>query len=161
MESTPMSFPRSARFLLFQSLLLAGLAIACIAFWKTGNDGTTTLSKPLSVIVHINFGDAGRQQHGLKNVENILKAAAAAGIKTQVEVVCHSDGITLLEKAKTAEATRIEALQKKGVYFAACENTMRQRSIRPDDLLQGVKSVPSGAFEIVARQQDGYSYFKP
>jgi hypothetical protein len=119
------------------------------------------ISQPLKVVVHINFGEEVRQGHGLKNVENIVKSAESMGISTDIEVVCHSDGIVLLEKTKTGQATQIEALQKKGVRFAACENTMRQRTIRKEDLLNGVTTVPSGAFEIVVRQQQGYSYFKP
>jgi len=117
--------------------------------------------QPLKVVVHVNFADIGRQGNGLKNVENILKAADVAGTACEVEVVCHSDGIVLLEKAKTTHAAPIELLQKKGVRFAACENTMRQRSIRPEDLLPTMTTVPSGAFEVVRLQQDGFSYFKP
>ena len=138
-------------------IVMGGLAVAVAA----GNNGQKEHARPLKVVVHFNFGDVARQGHGLKNIENILKEAESAGLVTEIEVVCHSDGIILLEKAKTAQATPIEALQKKGVQFAACENTMRQRSIRPGDLLPGVTTVPSGAFEVVRRQQDGYSYFKP
>ena len=36
-----------------------------------------------------------------------------------------------------------------------------RRSIRPEGLLPLVTTVPSGAFEIVRRRQDGFSYFKP
>ena len=44
----------------------------------------------------------------------------------------------------------------------ACENTMRQKSIRKEDLLPNVGTVPSGAVEVVRKQQrDGYAYFKP
>lgn len=123
-----------------------------------GDDAGT---KTLRVIVHINFGDAARQGHGLKNVENMMKAAGEAGVPIEVEVVCHADGISLVEKAKSAHASAVAGLVKKGVRFAACENTMRQRSIRRDDLLPGLTTVPSGAFEVVRRQQQGYSYFKP
>jgi len=133
---------------------------ATVGLWARGG-GANGPEKPLRVVVHVNFGDAGRQGHGLKNVENILKAADVAGTACEVEVVCHSDGIVLLEKAKTTHAAPVELLQKKGVRFAACENTMRQRSIRPEDLLPTVTTVPSGAFEVVRRQQDGFSYFKP
>lgn len=117
--------------------------------------------KALKVVVHVNFADAARQGDGLKNVANILKAAAAAGETTEIEVVCHSAGIVLLEKAKTTHAAQVETLQKQGVRFAACENTMRQRSIKVEDLIPGVTTVPSGAFEVVLKQRAGYSYFKP
>ncbi len=138
-------------------IMLAGTA----ATLRARGSESLGSEKPLKVVVHVNFADVGRQGHGLKNVENILKAADAVGTACEVEVVCHSDGIVLLEKTKTTHAGLVESLQKKGVRFAACENTMRQRSIRPEDLLPTVTTVPSGAFEVVRRQQDGYSYFKP
>jgi uncharacterized protein len=153
------------RFGLFEKL--GGLALvvfvligAAVAPASWGN-GLKESGKPLTVVVHVNFADVGRQGTGLMNVENILKAAGLAGTACEVEVVCHSDGIVLLEKAKTEHAGAVKSLQKKGVRFAACENTMRQRAIGPEDLLPAVTTVPSGAFEVVRRQQDGWSYFKP
>jgi intracellular sulfur oxidation DsrE/DsrF family protein len=152
----------SSRIKGFRYLAFAGMAlISAVAGLAHGQSAPKESVKPLKIVVHVNFGDVARQGHGLKNVENILKSAEVAGIPTQIEVVCHSDGIILLQKSKSGHATPIEALQKKGVRFAACENTMRQRSILPGDLLPGVTTVPSGAFEIVVRQQDGYAYFKP
>jgi intracellular sulfur oxidation DsrE/DsrF family protein len=38
---------------------------------------------------------------------------------------------------------------------------MRERSIGAEDLLPGVATVASGAYEVVRRQQLGYAYFKP
>ncbi len=150
------------------SRVMAGAAIlgfVLTAGSSARSDESTAASRPLRVVVHVNFADDGRQGGGLKNVENILKAADAAGVGTaaglEIEVVCHADGINLLEKSATKHAASIEALLKKGVRFAACENTMRQRSIQREDLLPGVTTVPSGAFEVVRRQHEGYSYFKP
>lgn len=38
---------------------------------------------------------------------------------------------------------------------------MRQKSIRKDDLLSDVDTVPSGALEVIRKQRDGFAYFKP
>jgi len=115
-------------------------------------------SGPLKVVVHINFPESGRQGHGLKNVTNVLKEAPDA----QVEVVCHGAGIGLVEKTRTEHAEIVQGLIKKGVKFVACENTMRQKTIRKEDLLPGVGTVPSGAVEVIRKQQqDGFAYFKP
>lgn len=113
---------------------------------------------PLKVVVHINFPETGTQSAGLRSVGNILKEEPQA----KIEVVCHAAGIGLLEKTRTDHAEAIGALIKQGVAFVACENTMRQKSIKKDDLLPGVGTVPSGALEVVRKQQiDGYAYFKP
>jgi intracellular sulfur oxidation DsrE/DsrF family protein len=111
----------------------------------------------LKSVVHINFPDSERQKHGLKNIANILKEEKAA----EIEVVCHGGGIGLLVKDKTGHADEVARLIKEGVRFAACENTLRDKSIPKDDLLPGVVTVPAGAVEVIRKQQEGYGYFKP
>lgn len=111
----------------------------------------------LKAVVHLNFADSERQRQGLKNVANILKGAKQA----EIVVVCHGGGIGLLVKDQSRHATEVARLARKGVRFAACENTMRDRSISRDALLPDVATVPSGAVEILRKQQQGYGYFKP
>lgn len=114
--------------------------------------------EPLKIVVHVNFPETGVQGAGLKSIGNILKEEPDA----EIEVVCHAAGIGLAEKARSEHADAIEALIKKGVKFVACENTMRQRSIKKEDLIPGFGIVPSGALEVVRRQRkDGFAYFKP
>ncbi len=137
-------------------LLLAGATLVTATAGVRG--GGEPADGALKVVVHVNFPEPGRQGHGLKNVTSILREAPEA----RVEVVCHGGGIGLVERARTEHAEAVGGLQKQGVTFVACENTMRQKSIRKEDLLPGVGTVPSGAFEVVWRQQKGsYAYFKP
>ena len=112
----------------------------------------------LKAVVHVNFGDAERQKHGLKNVTNMLKAE---GGKAEVVVVCHGPGIALVVKDKSPDAAEVERLIKEGVKFEACENTLKDKGIPKENLIPGVTTVPSGAAEVVRRQQDGFGYFKP
>jgi intracellular sulfur oxidation DsrE/DsrF family protein len=144
----------------FLGFLVIGLA-AMLATEPARGVGETEQDGPLKAVVHVNFAKTTDQRIGLKNVENILKTAAAEGIKAEIEVVCHGEGIRLVEKARTELADEVAAMANQSVRFVACENTMRERSLGREDLLPGVATVPSGAFEIVRRQQDGYSYFKP
>ena len=109
----------------------------------------------------MNFAQTTHERAGLKNVTNILKAAADEGLTAAVEVVCHGEGIRLVEKARSELANEVAALTSQGVRFDACRNTMRERSLQPADLLPGVVAVPSGGCQVVLRQQQGYAYFKP
>lgn len=115
-------------------------------------------SKMFKAVIHVNFSDNERQKGGLKNVANMLKEV---GDKFEVEVVCHGSGIGLLVKDQSQHAAEVERLNKAGVRFVACENTMREKSIAKEGLLPGVVTVPSGAVEVVRKQQEGYGYFKP
>ena len=76
-------------------------------------------------------------------------------------VVCHGAGIDLLVKEKSQYGDEVERLIKDKVRFAACENTLRDKAIPKDKLLPGVTTTPSGAVEVVRKQQEGFGYFKP
>lgn len=115
-------------------------------------------AKVLKVVVHINFSDGDRQKHGLKNVGNILKEVKGAA---EVVVVCHGEGIGLLVKEKSHHAEQVARLVKEKVRFAACENTLRDKAIPKGNLLPGVTTTPSGAVEVIRKQQEGFGYFKP
>ena len=115
-------------------------------------------AKMLKVVVHVNFADAERQKHGLKNVANILKEVKG---EAEIVVVCHGAGIDLLVQEKSQNAEAVAELVKAKVRFEACENTLRDKAIPKDKLLPGVTTTPSGAVEVVRKQQEGFGYFKP
>lgn len=141
------------------ALVAAGLTVLLGLQGNSGyraraSEGGKTM---LKAVIHINFADSERQKHGLKNVANILKEEKGA----EIEVVCHSGGIGLLVKDKSEHADEVDRLIKEGVRFAACENTLRDKSISKESLLPEVTTVPSGAVEVIRKQSEGYGYFKP
>lgn len=146
--------------LLIAASLVLGLAVAISAIEKQPQPEKPFRKENamLKTVVHINFADSERQEHGLKNLENILREE---GSKIEIEVVCHGVGISLLVKDKSSHADQVATLIKQGVRFAACENTMKQKQIALEQLLSGVTTVSSGAVEIIRKQSEGYGYFKP
>lgn len=82
------------------------------------------------------------------------------GDDVQVEVVAHGAGIEYLVAAKTSQQEMISQLAGKGVIFAACENTMKDRKLTRQDLLPVVTTVPSGVVEVVSKEELGWSYLK-
>lgn len=146
--------------IVFGLAIALGLAVAAppVGFPADDKPAPKEAPKMFKAVVHVNFADAERQKHGLKNVSNMLKEVKGAA---EIEVVCHGAGIALVVKDKGEHADEVARLVKAGVKFAACENTMRDKSIPKENLLPGVTTVPSGAVEVVRKQQDGYGYFKP
>jgi intracellular sulfur oxidation DsrE/DsrF family protein len=134
--------------------LLGGFPLRAVA-----DDPPPPAEPPLTVVVHVNFADTGRQGQGLKNIENVLKEVGDTG--ATVEFVCHGGGIGLVEKTRSDHAEQVSALIKRGVRFVACRNTMKQKSIKPEDLIPGVEVVPAGALEVIRKQHAGYAYFRP
>jgi uncharacterized protein len=92
----------------------------------------------------------------LKQIVNALNAAP----NSKIEVVCHNNGIEMITSAKTKVAKNIADLKAKGVIFAACENTMRDRKLEKTDIVSEAIFVPSGIIEIVLKQEKKWSYFK-
>lgn len=140
--------------------VLAGLVLAAAPVFLIAEDkpSPTTETKTLRAVIHVNFADADQQGHGLTNVKNMLKAVNG---KAEIEVVCHGAGIALVVQDQSKHPEGVAALIKQGVRFVACENTLREKSISKEILLPNVGTVPSGAVEVIRKQQEGYGYFKP
>ena len=137
--------------------LTAMLAFAAIVDAAPPDSKKKEETKMLKAVVHINFADLDRQEDALGNIENILKSVPTA----EIAVVCHGKGINLLVKKDSKHSEKVVALLAQGVRFVACENTMKKKEIEKDSLVGKVKTVPSGAIEILRKQQEGYGYFKP
>jgi intracellular sulfur oxidation DsrE/DsrF family protein len=150
----------SRKYVTMTRVVASLLCIACMAaslHAQTPNKVNQEKPTVLKAVIHINFKDPERHEHALNNVENILKEASDA----ELIVVCHGEGITLVSKKQTKHSDLVQSLIKKGVHFAACQNTMKKKSLSKEDLVDGTLTVPSGAVEVIRRQSDGYSYFKP
>jgi intracellular sulfur oxidation DsrE/DsrF family protein len=138
-------------------LLLSVALLSVAAIVVAQNETAETRIAMLKVVVHVNYDDAGRQEKMLGNLANILEAEP----KAEIEVISHGAGISLIQESKTKHVPQVQALIQQGVRFAGCENTMKKESIDKADLLDGVTTVPSGAVEVIRKQQEGFGYFRP
>ncbi len=113
-------------------------------------------TKAHKALFHLTNNDTLVHKAMIKQINNTL----TAGPNTKIEVVCHNNGIEMLMTAKTHQAKAIAELKAKGVVFAACENTMRERKIEKSEILPEAIYVPSGVFEVILKQEQKYSYIK-
>ncbi|HVT13054.1 MAG TPA: DsrE family protein [Fimbriimonadaceae bacterium] len=109
------------------------------------------------VVIEVNVPGTNAYGLILNNVENLRKAMAPDPV--EVEVVCHGPGIDML-RIGNGLAKRMETLNKAGVVFAACANTIRGKHIDRKKLYSFVRVVPSGVAEVVRKQEAGWSYLK-
>ena len=109
------------------------------------------------VVVQLNTSDTLVWQGALKNISNLQ---TALGASTQIELVAHGSGISILIDGKTTQKTKIAELAATGVLFKACENTIRERKIDRATILQQAGTVPSGVAEVVLKQEAGWAYLK-
>ena len=113
-------------------------------------------TKAHKVVIQLTSSDTLVHKAVLKQINNLLTAAPNA----KIEVVCHNNGIEFLTAAKTKSAAGIAELKTKGVVFAACENTLRERKIEKTDIVPEAIFVPAGILEVIMKQEKGYSYLK-
>ncbi len=92
----------------------------------------------------------------MKQLNNVLTAAPNA----KIEVVCHGPGIYMLIKDKNTVQDKIQEMKTRGIVFAACENTLKDRNISKDKVIAEAVIVPSALIEIITKQEQGWSYIK-
>ena len=74
--------------------------------------------------------------------------------------MCHNNGLTFLTKAQTQQGGKNKELSDNGIDFVACQNTMRERKISREQLVETCRVVPAGVLEIVQKEEKGWSYLK-
>lgn len=108
------------------------------------------------IVFQLTSGDTAVHRLTVRQINNALAEAP----RSSVELVCHGAGISFLQVSKTTLADKIQELKNKGVTFAACENTIRDRGIDKKDIVSQAIFVPAGVIELADKQRKGWSYIK-
>lgn len=108
------------------------------------------------VVIQFTDSDSLSQASVVGQVKNIKTDLPDATI----EVVCHGPGLDLLIKKNSKVPALVQEWNSKGVVFAACNNTMRRRGIKKEDLSAQATVVPSAMVELILKQEEGWSYVK-
>ena len=134
---------------------LAASALSVAALWSP-----MALAQD-RVAYHID--DAATQGlKGLRNIRNHLDTDPSA----RITVVTHANGVDfLLEGAKDANGSAfagpVAALVARGVKFAVCEITLRNRNLKREQFIQEAEFTPSGVVRLTKLQVAGHAYIKP
>lgn len=112
--------------------------------------------KKHKVVIQFSDSDSLSQASVTGQVKNIRTAWPNA----EIELVCHGPGLDLLITAKSKACKAVADWNAQGVTFAACNNTMRRRNIKKEDLLPSAQVVPSAMIELVLKQEKGWAYVK-
>lgn len=113
--------------------------------------------KEHKVVIQLNTADTASWSSTIGNIKNLQKIWPN---NISIEVVVHGKGLDLLVANKTHLANDVNELNKEGVVFSACENSMKKHHIIKTDLLPVAIIVPSGVAELVLKQEQGWSYLK-
>ena len=122
--------------------------------------------KAHKVVLHLDDADPKRMNMVLNNVKNVRKYYDAKGEKVTIEVVAYGPGLHMLRADTSPVADRIAkmSLEIDNLQFSACGNTHRGMSKKAGKkivMLEEATMVPSGVVQLIALQEDGYSYVRP
>jgi intracellular sulfur oxidation DsrE/DsrF family protein len=107
------------------------------------------------VVIQLSNEDTAVHKAMIKQLNNALEALD----KLEIEVVVHGQGIGFLLLSSPV-INNIEKLQKKGVRFLVCKNTLNDKKLEPSALYAGSKVIASGVAHLIVRQSQGWSYLK-
>lgn len=139
---------------LFAMIILGVASIATAAETRT--------TQKENFLFHITDNNSARGL--LNNARNLLDSYEG---KPGLVVVANGGGVDFLiqdtvDKNGYPYSISVEELQKRGVEFRVCNNTLRARKIDPKTLLEGVQLVPAGIVEVARlTSREGYIYIKP
>ena len=135
--------------------IILPLVLSCLSFVSTAQTIAPAV-KEHRIVFQLASPDTLVHIGLMKQLNNLLTAVP----DVTVEVVCHGPGLNILIADKTTIQSQIQQLKMKGVTFAACENTMKDRNISKDRIIPEAVFVPAAIVEIMNRQEAGWTYVK-
>ncbi len=139
-----------------KTMLLFAILLFAAGAHAQSDEGPVVSTKKHKMVIQLTTGDTTAQKSLVKQITNVLHAAP----NTKIEVVCHNNGISFLQTDVTQQAAKIRELSARGIDFVACENTMRSHKIKREDLVAECRTVPSGAVEIMLKEEKKWVYLK-
>lgn len=141
--------------------------LVCVSYINPANgqsivihfSGAKATKSHYKVLYILNNGEDKRISATLRNINNALEDPRLIG-KLEVELIVFGDGVAVFKKDGKYQKELI-TLTSKGVLLAQCENTLRERKIKKDELFEFIHFVPSGNGEVIIRQQQGWSVIHP
>ena len=147
----------------FQSATIATAALLCAGIMPqslAADQPATTQAqaKPNKVIFSVTDNDKGKWNLIINNATAVQRNVGPNNI--DVEVVVWGPGINML-KLESVVGNRVDELTAKGIKVVACETTMHELKLTPQDMLASAGYVPGGVIELMQKQQQGWAYIRP
>jgi len=112
------------------------------------------------LLIQVSEDSIDKMNSALNTARNVQHTFGPENI--EVQIVVYGDGITTLKYyAPIPIADKVKEVTTEGVRIVACEIAMRTHKLRPSDMIEQVRYVPSGVAEIVEKQTIGWSYIRP
>ncbi len=125
-----------------------------------GYDDYFKQNQPVKLVFGVS--DPGHQlKESLTNAAYTIKYLKPRGIKYEIQIVLYGRAVLPANEFNEEFAgysTLMEALNKQGVEFAICNNSLAALNQPRDDIYSYMKIIPAGILQIVKKQMQGFSY---
>lgn len=98
-------------------------------------------------------------EQAVSDASELLASCKEKGMQAEIEILANGEAVKGFE-SESADAQTIRELYGQGVKFFACEKALGSLGIGKETLMSGVKTVVSGAVELVEKQIQGFAYIK-
>ncbi len=138
--------------------------------WLTAALLMTTLAAQATdmhkVVLHLDENDPQRMNLVLNNASNVNNFYQDKGEEVQIEIVAYGPGLHMLRADTSPVKDRITSFSQNydNISFKACGNThamMSKQAGKTVELVPQAELVPSGVIQLIARQEEGWSYIRP
>ena len=145
--------------------LMMAIAFAFTIFTVAPQSAVAEM-KVHKVAIHVDEADPKKMNMALNNVQNVRKYYDSKGEKVIIELVAYGPGLNMFRVDKSPVADRIAqmSLEIDNLQFSACGNTHRKMSKKAGKkivLIDEAVMVTSGVVQLIALQEEGYSYVRP
>lgn len=110
----------------------------------------------MKTVFHLSSNDASAQSELLGNIQNLLDDKTVE--VEDVAAVVNADAVDMLEQGSEASEF-IESYPEK-VKFYGCSNSLDNRGITDEELIERVEKVPSGVGKLNKLQHEDFNYIK-
>ncbi|MCW3462251.1 DsrE family protein [Chitinophaga nivalis] len=135
------------------------LLLLCCCCILAAHQAISQQKTKYKAVYQLNSDDDKIIRGTLRNIKNALEDPRLQQ-KITIELVAHGGGVTVFKKDHPYEEL-LQDLKARGVILVECENTLKERNIKKEELFPFISYTPSGNGELIIRQQEGWSYVHP
>jgi intracellular sulfur oxidation DsrE/DsrF family protein len=117
------------------------------------------MSTSQGIVIHVTSGESGDFETALRNLVNLVQEESVSTPPEKMQVVVNGRAVRFL-LATAPEAAKLTRMADSGVRIGACANSLDRFGYAPEDLADGVATIPSGVAEVARAQQHGATYLK-
>jgi len=136
------------------------VSVFCMLLLSPSSDTFAENTKKIKVVIHVTKANNRSYRAALNYAMHLQKEYST--YDKEIEVVSNGCGIGLVN-SHNVFGDRIQELQKLGIKFTACSNSLKAArkisGVQP--LVKGVVVVKSGVLRVIKLQREGFMYITP